>query len=114
MATTSNTVGLNDKGLDKIKEAIKSYKNKVNKACNISAKKATIEAAIKGTSTEAELKKYLNQMETDLKAYLDALDMYADDFNAVKQAYAKNDKDSVFAIKYKPLQEIQATKNKKF
>ena len=92
MATTSSTTGINVNGISKIKSALDSYKSNVKKHCDLAAKKSIIEAAIKGTSSEATLKTMYNQIDANMKKYLTQLNQYTTILDTLKTKYASNDK----------------------
>ncbi len=114
MATTTNTVskafeyqnvqtyygapllqqsasGININGISSILSAITTYKNKVAKACDISAKKSLIESAIKGSSSEAKLKQFTTSIQTAMASHLKDMNDYEKILNDVKASYKKND-----------------------
>ena len=93
MATTSSstTTGINISGISSITAALSTYKSKVVKACDISAKKSVIESAIKGTSSEANLKTFINKIETQLASHVKNVTNYEKTLNTVKSSYKTND-----------------------
>ena len=77
MATTSNTIGINVGGIEKIKKAISDYKAAVKKKADIGAKKSLIEKAIKGTKSEAALKTMCTRIDDEINNMLNDLDKYS-------------------------------------
>lgn len=92
MATTSSTTGINVSGISKIEDAIKAYRNKIKKSFDLTQKKAQVEAAIKGTGSEQDLKKYMTHIDEQVKAYLKYLDDSIDQLKGINAKYSSNDK----------------------
>jgi Mg2+ and Co2+ transporter CorA len=94
MATTSNTVGINVSGIEKIKKAISDYKSAVKKKADIGAKKSVIEKAIKGTKSEAALKTLCNTIDKEINNMLNDLDKYSKYLDTLAATYKKSDSDN--------------------
>jgi hypothetical protein len=86
-----SATGININGISSILSAITTYKNKVAKACDISAKKSLIENAIKGSSSEAKLKQFTTSIQTAMTSHLKKMNDYEKILNDVKASYKKND-----------------------
>ena len=86
-----SATGININGISAILSAITTYKNKVAKACDISAKKSLIESAIKGSSSEAKLKQFTTSIQTAMTSHLKKMNDYEKILNDVKASYKKND-----------------------
>ncbi len=91
MATTSNTIGINVSGIEKIKKAIVDYKSAIKKKSNIGAKRALIEKAIKGASSEAALRTYVANIDKSIENMLNDLNKYYNYLNTLADSYKKND-----------------------
>ena len=104
MATTSNTIGLNVSGIEKMKSAVSSYKAAIKKKADIGAKKAVIEKAIKGTKSEASLKSYCVRIEDQINSILRYLDAYTKYLDTLADTYKKSDSENKsFEVYYSTL-----------
>ena len=83
--------GININGISSILTAISNYKTKVQKACDISAKKSLIESAIKGSSSEAKLKQFTTSIQTSMVNHIKQMNDYEKILNDVKASYKQND-----------------------
>lgn len=101
MATTSNTIGINISGIEKMKKAIASYKAAIKKKADIGAKKSLIEKAIKGTKSEAALNAMCTRIDAEIVSMLNDLDKYSKYLDTLAATYKKNDTDnSSFNVQY--------------
>lgn len=91
MATTASTTGINTAGLSKIKVALEAYRNAVSRKCNVSATTAQVQAAVKGTSSEATLRQMALAIDTKMKQYISQLNQYDKLLDSMKSAYSTND-----------------------
>ena len=91
MATTASTTGINTAGMSKVKVALESYRNAVAKKCDVSATTAQVQAAVKGTSSEASLRTMAVAIDTKMKAYIAQLNQYDKLLDTMKNSYTTND-----------------------
>ena len=77
MATKASTPkGINVQGIEKIKTALEAYRQTVQSNIDIGAKKAKIQAAIKGTNSETVVGDAIKELETSVNNLLSFVDKF--------------------------------------
>lgn len=103
--STSTIIGINTSKISAMKAEIDAYKTYVKKQTDISATKAEIRKAIKGSNSEATLIKLSNQLESTLESYLSNLDQFKTQLDTLASTYKKSDSsNSTYADVTKQLQ----------
>ena len=93
MATTTTTTGLNVSGIKRIKDAIDTYRSKVQKvAADVGVKKTLIHKAIQGDATINNLALRLDDVEAQVRSLLKDMDLYTGYLDQLKGAYKSHDK----------------------
>lgn len=94
------TRGINIKGVQPMKDAIKKYQSAVDKACddalNYSGYKKTIQAAMAGTETLNTLQKYLNSLKASQGKLVSRLQQFVTALDGIDAKYKKQDKEFTF------------------
>ena len=94
-STVNTTTGINEAGIPKMISSISAYKDTIKKKVELTTSDKKIEAAIKGTSTEAAFKTMLVNIEQQMESLLDNLDGLSNALQAnVKTSYVENDKNN--------------------
>lgn len=86
--------GINTAGIAKMQQAVQDYKNSLVKLTNISASKAEIQAAIKGTSVEAQATQLINTIDSQITALFNSLDGFQNKISSLANNYTKYDTSS--------------------
>lgn len=93
MAVTKHaTVGIEVKGIEKIKSAIDSYISDVKSKLDISTTQAKIDAALKGSESVESLKQMATAIEQAMESNLTHLEQYKKYLDTLQAAYENNDK----------------------
>ena len=96
MATTSATVGINAEGVNKIIEAIKTYKINVTKAIDVSVTDKVIQAAVKGLASEAAIKAATAELNKAIVDFLNFVDKYEGLLTKTRENYKSHDSNVTF------------------
>ena len=92
MATSANTVtGISKSGVSKIKSALDTYISEFKKACNVGAKPNVIQAAVKGTNAEAQVKQMATAINTKMENLVATLAQYKTQIDSVYSQYQAAD-----------------------
>ncbi|MCX4248768.1 MAG: hypothetical protein OSJ65_03280 [Bacilli bacterium] len=86
--------GINTAGIAKMQQAVQDYKNSLVKLTNISASKAEIQAAIKGTSVEAQATQLVQTIDSQITALFSSLDGFQNKIASLASNYTKYDTSS--------------------
>jgi hypothetical protein len=99
---SSTVVGIKLSGIDKIVSSIDNYKKAVSAKTHVAANNANIQKAIKGTTSEANIKQMLQLINSDMKGLLVRLDQYKGALQELKTSYKTNDtNNATFVNTYK-------------
>jgi Mg2+ and Co2+ transporter CorA len=86
--------GINTAGIAKMQQAVQDYKNSLVKLTNISASKSEIQAAIKGTSVEAQATTLINTIDQQITVLFQSLDRFQNRISTLASNYSKYDTSS--------------------
>ncbi len=88
-------VGLNASKISAMQNYLNTYINAVTKKITIAANTQNIQAAIKGSSAEVEVRKYIKEIDAACEKYLQDLKKYSDKLSEMANIYKANDKFTV-------------------
>ena len=94
---SSSDVGLNTKKISEMQETLNDYINVVVKKIKIGASSKNIQLALKGTNSEVEVKKYIQEIDKACEEFVNSLKKYSSKLAEMAEVY-KN-KDSFYGIK---------------
>lgn len=94
------TRGINVKGVQPMKDAIKKYQSAVDKACNDALNyggyRKTVQTAMAGTETLNTLNKYLTSLKTTQGQLVSQLQQFVTALDGIDTKYKKQDKEFTF------------------
>ena len=91
-ATDASNVGLSADRINTMQSSLTNYINAVVKKIQIGANTKNIQAAIKGSNSEAEVRKYIQEIDTACSKFLQDLAKYNNKLTEMANAYKANDK----------------------
>lgn len=96
-----DVVGINVKGIAKIKAALEAYKKNVNSKTQVFANKANIQKAIKGTKSEAACVAAAKELDTEITELLSFVQKFEAALDNLENQYKTYDKSASFSFKAK-------------
>lgn len=89
---SANDVGLSADKIGTMQSSLTNYINTIVKKIQIGASTKNIQAAIKGSNSELEVKKYIQEIDTACAKFLQDLTKYNNKLTDMANTYKANDK----------------------
>ena len=89
---STGDVGLTTTKISAMQRSLEQYITEVTKKIKVGANTKNIELAIKGSNSEAEVRKYIQEIDKACEDFLNNLRKYSDKLTEMANVYKANDK----------------------